>query len=511
VTQKNLHKIYDVAILGSGIASLTSAALLSKKGLRVIVLEQHSKPGGYLHCFNRFGTRFDTGAHYVGALGNGQPFHTLLSYLDVYEDSLFVRLDEKFDVFQFQDFSVEMPIGYEQTIQTLSQKFPDDAKAIQAFYALTREAIQHFPTYEFNDESVDVQSLVKVVEESLAHVVNRLTQNDRLKAVFYAYCSLHGVMPEDVPFGFHSIMTDSLIRGPYGFAKGGDGLAQKFVEIIKRNGGEVLTKTAVTQIETEGKLAKAFVTSDGSRIEAKWFISSAHPKITFELIDNPQIFSPAFRERVKNLKESLGIFGIYGLHSSQNDFHPLRNYYYFSSTDPKLMLGSKDPSQKPDAIFLCPSERKFQSEGTPFPMSIHSVAPFEWFSEFKDSRFGKRDPSYSERKSIYAEKVLERIEDFGIPMRERFSKFVSSSPLTNLHFNGSVEGSSYGIYHSIQNIGPRAIGPRTHVANLLLTGQSTLFPGILGAAISGLRTAGHIIGIKAILKELKEKRMSENA
>ena len=93
-------------------------------------------------------------------------------------------------------------------------------------------------------------------------------------------------------------------------------------------------------------------------------------------------------------------------------------------------------------------------------------------------------------------------------MRQGVKRYVTSSPVTNLFFNGSESGSAYGIYHSIRNTGVRALGPRTHLNNLLLTGQSCLFPGLMGAATSGLRTAGHIIGIKPILRELMQIKES---
>jgi hypothetical protein len=59
----------------------------------------------------------------------------------------------------------------------------------------------------------------------------------------------------------------------------------------------------------------------------------------------------------------------------------------------------------------------------------------------------------------------------------------------------------------METTGPRALGPRTRVRNLLLTGQNYLFPGLLGAAVSALRTSGHMVGIKAVLREL-EKRVA---
>ena len=41
----------DAVIIGSGIGSLTVAALLSRAGWRVLVLEQHGVAGGAMHTF----------------------------------------------------------------------------------------------------------------------------------------------------------------------------------------------------------------------------------------------------------------------------------------------------------------------------------------------------------------------------------------------------------------------------------------------------------------------------
>ena len=113
-------KKYDVVIIGSGVSSLTSAAILSKKGYSVCVLEQHTKPGGYMHCFSRFGERFDTGAHYVGALDRGQPFHTLLTYLNAYDPSVFVPLDPTgFDVYSLSCFLYSLYLFLPRSLSSL--------------------------------------------------------------------------------------------------------------------------------------------------------------------------------------------------------------------------------------------------------------------------------------------------------------------------------------------------------------------------------------------------------
>src|SRR3954465_3820448 len=56
---------YDVTIIGAGMGGLTTAALLSKAGLSVCVLEKEPHPGGYLAGFRRKDFRFDTAVHWL--------------------------------------------------------------------------------------------------------------------------------------------------------------------------------------------------------------------------------------------------------------------------------------------------------------------------------------------------------------------------------------------------------------------------------------------------------------
>lgn len=48
-------------MIGSGVGGLTAAALLSKAGKRVVVLEQHDQAGGCTHTFQNKGYEFDVG------------------------------------------------------------------------------------------------------------------------------------------------------------------------------------------------------------------------------------------------------------------------------------------------------------------------------------------------------------------------------------------------------------------------------------------------------------------
>jgi len=499
---KTCQERYDAICIGSGISALTTAALLSKKGKKVLVLEQYVKPGGYMHCFSRFGEQFDTGAHYMGALGEGQPFRVLLEYLGVWREGLFAPLDPSgFDVMYFPEGPVEIPRGYAEVAASLSSRFPGERGAIEKYFTLIRTISSCFPTYNFNDRP-EGSFPPEALDRSLRDIVEGLTQHNPLKSVLYSYCSLHGVRPEDVSFGFHAIVTDSLIRGPYGLNGGGDALTAEFIKVISRNGGEVRCREKVVGLAVKDREVSRVVTEKGE-YQAEWIVSSLHPKATFRLLDSPELFPPVFKQRLANIKESPGIFGMYAVFHQRPAIQPDRNYYYFRSSDPRDMFAATNPGETPPVVFQSSPKRSWDGNEQNFPQSLHVAAPYEWFAAHREETYGRRSKAYKDLKLRIADSVWNAVERYQPATSNNVKAFHTSTPLTHLHFNGSEEGSSYGIYHSMHNTGAKALGPRTKVLNLLLTGQSCLFPGLLGAATSGLRTAGHVLKIKPILQDLQ--------
>ena len=61
----------EICVVGAGIAGLTSAAILSKMGLKVTLIESHKQAGGCAGTFRRKGYTFDVGATQVAGLEEG--------------------------------------------------------------------------------------------------------------------------------------------------------------------------------------------------------------------------------------------------------------------------------------------------------------------------------------------------------------------------------------------------------------------------------------------------------
>ncbi|CAB1117882.1 unnamed protein product [Ectocarpus sp. CCAP 1310/34] len=63
----------EVVVIGSGIAGLCTAALLSSYGKKVVVCESHTQPGGCAHGFDRSGYKFDSGPSLFSGMNVDQP------------------------------------------------------------------------------------------------------------------------------------------------------------------------------------------------------------------------------------------------------------------------------------------------------------------------------------------------------------------------------------------------------------------------------------------------------
>lgn len=491
-------KAWDTIVIGSGISSLTCALLLAKAGQRVLVVERQPKAGGYLHCFSRYGHRFDTGAHYTGGLAAGEPFRALLEHLGAYDPDLFVPLADDFDVLRFKDFEVSFERGYDATIARMTDAFPAERAGIKAYFAAVRDAALSLPTYNFALAAPDDDRVGMLMETPLTAVVERLVQDQRLRMVLYAYCVLHGVAPHDVAFGTHAVVTDSLVRGAWGFRHGGEALAARYLGVLATLGGAIIQGTGVKALHTGGtRQVQSVELDDGRQLTAKNIVAGIHPKAVFRLLHD---FRPsvAFASRLGRLTESTPMVGIYAHATAPLPLARNRNYYFFGTDSPAAFA---TPATLPVA-FVCSPDRTGASPADAFPLTLHAPASYASYAPWKEHVAGRKPRAYHVQKRVEAEKWLAMAEAFVPGMRAAVARYDVSTPLSNMRFNGSEEGSAYGIYHGLCNTGARAIGPRTHVENLTLTGQSTLFPGILGAAISGLRTAGSLVGIKHIIRQL---------
>lgn len=484
-------KYYDVIIIGAGISGLTSAILLARSGMSVAVIEKHYKVGGYLHSFKRFGVEFDTGGHYIGAMEEGGAFRTILEYLNVYDPSHYRSMAKnQFDRFIFDGKEYSLSCGYKENIKNLSELFPDDKEGIYEYFRLLEYVAKLMPSsnLKLDKESTEV---FKWMETSLKTTVESHIKNSNLQNILYSYCTLHGTAPEDVAFAPHAVITDTLIKGAYTFQNSGDDLAQKFKKECDELGVDFYLKEELKSMHVIDKEVQS-VKTRSFEFHCKYVISSMHPKLTFKSLDHDPT-REVFKRRLTKMDESKSFVAAYIRLKDKTSFVPDTNYYYFKKPL-NILFDEADPLD-PSFLYLCRPGRCNEKDYNLKHnfITVHIPCDYSYVKQWEDSCFNKRPEEYKHFKSELKKVIIDELIHIDSAFEDNIDKVEISTPLTNTHYNGSLGGSAYGLYHSIENTGLKGLTPKTKVRNLFLTGQNISFPGLQSSCSAGIRSVSALL------------------
>ncbi|MFG0313451.1 MAG: phytoene desaturase family protein, partial [Phycisphaerales bacterium] len=124
----------DVVIVGAGLGGLSAARHLQERGYRVVVIEHHSKPGGYAHFFRKEEFRFEVALHALDGLGEGGWARPMFETLGIMDRIEFNELDPFYTV-GFPDFEVAIPTDFDQYAAVASDVLPDEAAGFRDLFS----------------------------------------------------------------------------------------------------------------------------------------------------------------------------------------------------------------------------------------------------------------------------------------------------------------------------------------------------------------------------------------
>jgi phytoene dehydrogenase-like protein len=146
-TTQQLRAGYDCVVIGAGNGGLAAAAQLAAAGARVLVLEQHTLPGGFATSFVRGRFEFEAALHQFADIGSPVLRGDVRKFL---EDNLGVYLDwvgvpEAYRLILTdpgEDLDVTMPYGVQDYIDALEREVPGCRDAVTRYVALCTEVIE---------------------------------------------------------------------------------------------------------------------------------------------------------------------------------------------------------------------------------------------------------------------------------------------------------------------------------------------------------------------------------
>ena len=264
----------DVIVVGAGAGGLTTAAYLAALGRRVIVVDRQPVPGGNTSSFTHAGFEFDIGLHYLGGYRDARP--GVRAVLDPLGIELSFREQDRdgFDTLLFEDMTFAVPAGVEQFGARLREFFPRERGAIDRYLrkmvavaeqleAPVPSRIAEVPGYAWRTRDFLAASMT-----TLGRELDRLDCSPRLRTVLGYLWGTYGVPPSRTALGMHAMVTMHYLRGAWHPEGGARAVSDALVEVIERNGGELLVDTDVSRIIVDDGSVRASVWKPGQRHRA---------------------------------------------------------------------------------------------------------------------------------------------------------------------------------------------------------------------------------------------------
>ena len=456
--------MYDVIIIGSGLGGLVCANLLSKKGLKVLVLERQHQPGGCLQSYRRGSMMYDTGLHYVGGLAEGQPLHDIFDELGLLSLP-WQRLDaDGFDRIMIGDREYRFAEGYDNFLETLAKDFPADRDSLQRYIDLM----------QCTDELWMQQTNAYDYLSSIIH-------NPLLLSVLSGACLKMELKRDTLPLFTYVHGNAPFIQSSWRLKGDGNMMVRTLIENFTSQGGELICDAEVEElVEEQGAIRKA-VCRNGQIFEAHYFVSDAHPSVTLSLVKESQLLKNVYRRRIDNLENTNGMFTAQLL--LKPGMVPYFNYNEFLYDGLEAWDGR-------GYMVSC----RVPEEGSAYARQIDILTPMN-ISEcaaWTDTCPMRRGEEYLRFKAQKAQQCIAVAERFLPNLHEYVQEIHASTPLTYRDYNLSPDGSAYGIRKDAANPLLTVLSPRTSIPNLLLTGQSLMLHGLHGVTMTAMYTTKEI-------------------
>ncbi|MDR2287033.1 MAG: NAD(P)/FAD-dependent oxidoreductase [Prevotellaceae bacterium] len=487
---------YDVIIIGSGLGGLECGYILSKKGYKVCILEQHTQIGGCLQTFRRGKSVFDTGFHYVGGLDEGQSLHKLFGYFDLL-DLPWHKLDEDaFAEVVIAGNSFFLASGHKRFVDVLAKDFPHQRKQIEAYTGVLKQVgddIFNSFTTDFGNSALFGNSAYMFLQQTIDEPLLRNILSGG--SLTMELCS------KKLPLYVFAQINNSFIQSTWKLNGDGSMIAGKLADYIRSKDGDIITKAKVTRlIETDGKIS-AVEYNETEQISGKYVISNIHPVQTLALIPESRHIRKLYRKRISSIANTFGIFTVHLQLKESMTPYLNKNVFVYRNAD-SIWDYKPDMSGKSNATDSILINYKVPHEGI-YTDNIDILTPMYWdeVARWSDTVIGNRGADYEMFKQKKAESCIE-LASTEIPGLKNFiEKIYTSTPLTYRDYTGTQNGSAYGIQKDYNDVLGTIIVPQTQIPNLFLSGQNLNLHGILGVSMTSFFTCSKIVGMNNLLKD----------
>ncbi len=427
---------YDAIVIGAGLGGLTAGAKLAREGKKVLLIEQHSKPGGCATTFKRGDFTLEVGLHEMDGPSPRDMKTRIFNELEVFGNVEFVKVPE-FYHFVSDHIIVTIPHDPAEAARILREKFPAETKGIEAFYD---QILYPKKKPVENDKSKD---------KSLGEFLDSIIRNEDLKLVLLGNLGYFHDDPYSISLTYYSVAQGSYYNSGASFIKGGSQkLSDHLAEYIRKHGGNIVLNHIVTGIipENDKLTGVTYKNKRGSSTELlkayadEIIANSAMPNVA-ELL--PEEYGSKLKNKIINQKPGASLLSIY--FGFRNNLSKIGSKHYSTfvfdgsiKTQSDILKNNKGGFENRSFTFI--DYGSIDSGLAPAGKSVGALCCIDYLSDWERLTFEE----YKTKKEEVAKIFIRRLEELipGISGEIEYYEVGTSSTIKRYTLNpgGAVYG-----------------------------------------------------------------------